>query len=622
MYRNRNSRLPRVVLVAASVATVLSSCAQPLNLRTGAAGIAERRQDERRTDTQVYTGAERRSGEERRTYGRVKREMAALIERAMARADIPGISLALVDEEGLVWSQGFGYADRSKDVPATPETVYRVGSIAKLFTATAVMRLAEEGRVDLDKPLADYLPGFSIKSRFQNPGPITPRLLLTHHAGLPCDLNKGMWTDAPFTRVAAQLGQEYAPYPPGYIFSYSNLGYTLLGHMVSAVSGTRFADFMDGRVLKPMGMDLSSFEPSPTIKQHLATGYRNGRPGAQLPIRDLPAAALYTDAIDLAHFMQNLVSDSGRGQVLSHAAVTEMLRIQNRRAPLDFGVRTGLGWFIDPQGLYGSGPIARHGGATPLFTSELILLPKERLGVTVLSNSGNARQAVRFLAESTIKAVLEARGYQPSEPPRTTAGHFTPGGRPVPANLGGRYATDIGIVDIYPAEQRLEASTLGKSFELIPYADGTFRLKNLGAMSRDSALRGLEAARLRYTRVEDRDLLIVRYQGSQHLFGTKVSRAPISRTWLKRIGHYRLLNPDPGFPVKDVCVLYQDGAMYLEYAMPLISRRPVRVAIAPISDTEALTLGLGRARGETIRASGAADATQIYFSGYRAARVN
>ena len=617
MYQKRNGRLTRLVLFAASLATVISGCTQPLNLRTSSAGAAERRHEERRVSRQPYLGVDRRSGKERRTYDSVKRDMTALVERVMASARIPGLSLALVDENGLVWSQGFGYADEGHGVKATPETVYRVGSIAKLFTATAVMRLTEKGRVDLDRPLVEYLPDFAIKSHYSDPAPITPRELLTHHAGLPCDLSKGMWTDAPFTQVAAQLSQEYAPYPPGYIFSYSNLGYTLLGHMVAAISGERFNDFMEGEVLKPIGMNLSSFEPNAAIQKHLATGYRDGRPGEQLPIRDLPAAALYTDAVDLARFMESIITDRNRARVLRPSTIAQMLRVQNSEVPLDFGVRTGLGWFIDPQGLYGSGPIARHGGTTPLFTSELILLPTERVGVAVLSNSGNARQAVRFLAESTIKAVLERRGYR-RPITASSATHFVASDTPLPSRLGGRYATDIGIVDIYAHGQRLEASTLCKNFEVIPYEDGTFRLKNLGVTSSTSPLRGLEKARLRYARVEGRDLLIVRYQGVQHLFGTKVDRAPISSAWLKRVGHYRLLNPDPGFPVKDVCVLYQGGAMYLEYAMPLISRRPVRVAIAPISETEALTLGLGRARGETSRVTGAANAERRHLWGGRA----
>jgi CubicO group peptidase (beta-lactamase class C family) len=97
------------------------------------------------------------------------------IRNEMGRHDVTGLSIALVDDQRVVWAEGFGYADRANGVPAAPGTVYRVGSISKRFTATAAMQLAEEGKIDIDRPLEACLPGFSIRSRFQDAGPVTPR---------------------------------------------------------------------------------------------------------------------------------------------------------------------------------------------------------------------------------------------------------------------------------------------------------------------------------------------------------------------------------------------------------------------------------------------------------------
>ena len=104
---------------------------------------------------------------------------------------IIGLSIALVDDQSVVWEQGFGFADKEKKLPATPETIYRLGSISKLFTATAAMQLADQGKLDIDKPVEVYLPEFSIKSRFTDAHAITPRNIMTHHSGLPRDYLKG-----------------------------------------------------------------------------------------------------------------------------------------------------------------------------------------------------------------------------------------------------------------------------------------------------------------------------------------------------------------------------------------------------------------------------------------------
>lgn len=127
----------------------------------------------------------------RKDYSYTKDYISWLIKKEMKKNDVTGLSLALVDDQRIVWAEGFGFADVGHHIPATPDTVYRIGSISKLFTATAAMQLAEQGRLDINQPLQSYLPEFSVKSRFASAISITPRTLMTHHSGLPSDLQKG-----------------------------------------------------------------------------------------------------------------------------------------------------------------------------------------------------------------------------------------------------------------------------------------------------------------------------------------------------------------------------------------------------------------------------------------------
>ena len=236
--------------------------------------------------------------------------VSALVRHEMKKRDVTGLSIALVDDQRVVWAEGFGYADKAGNVPASPETVYRVGSISKLFTATAAMQLAERGRMDIDRPLGDYLPGFSIRTRFADAAPITPRSIMTHHSGLPSDYLKGMWTrdPEPFTRVAGRLKDEYAANPPGTVFSYSNLGVTLLGDAIGKAAGRDFVSYVRDEILLPLGMSRSSFSTSADRTPLAAKGYRKGKEAEDPPLRDVPAGGLNTSVLDLSRFVRMVLA--------------------------------------------------------------------------------------------------------------------------------------------------------------------------------------------------------------------------------------------------------------------------------------------------------------------------
>jgi len=167
-------------------------------------------------------------------YTRTQQDIARVIEQAMQKNGVTGLSITLVDDQQVVWAQGFGYADELNSISATPETVYRVGSVSDLFTATAAMQLAEQGKIDIDRPLQTYLPEFSVKTRFTDSMPITLRHLMSHHAGLPPNFLKGMWstTPTPFTTVVDLLQNTYTISPPHVVWSFSNLDVTLVGHVI------------------------------------------------------------------------------------------------------------------------------------------------------------------------------------------------------------------------------------------------------------------------------------------------------------------------------------------------------------------------------------------------------
>ncbi|MBL8966109.1 MAG: beta-lactamase family protein, partial [Spirochaetaceae bacterium] len=192
-------------------------------------------------------------------------------ERLRKSCKVEGLSLAVVDSTGPVWTAGAGSAEPGKAFG--PGTLSFPGSVSKLFTASAVMLLVERGLVDLDAPLSRYLPEFTVRAEGWSPESITVRSLLTHSSGLPSDLFRGMvkeespsgaYPPAPTAaELPALLAEEYAARPPFTAFAYSNLGYSLLGTLVERVSGASLRDFMESEIFGPLGMASSVFDFGP-----------------------------------------------------------------------------------------------------------------------------------------------------------------------------------------------------------------------------------------------------------------------------------------------------------------------------------------------------------------------
>ncbi|NIN64241.1 MAG: serine hydrolase, partial [Anaerolineae bacterium] len=168
-------------------------------------------------------------------------------------------------------------------------------------------------------------------------------------------------------------------------FSYSNLGYSLLGHTVEQVTGQEFSDYMDQAILGPMGMDSSSFTLRSDMKPRLSKEYLNGEEQEAIWTRDIPAASLRSTVEDLSRFMMMVFGDGELGgqRILRAETVAEMLSPQNSDVPLDFDARWGLGWWLIPPGLDYAGKTAWHSGGEGMWDTLLLTLPDYKLGVVV-----------------------------------------------------------------------------------------------------------------------------------------------------------------------------------------------------------------------------------------------
>lgn len=556
-------------------------------------------------------------------YGTIERYVSQLIRHEMNANTIEGMSIALVDDQRIVWAAGFGHADKERQRPATAETIYRVGSISKLFTATAAMQLAEQKKLDLDRPLQDYLPDFSVPTRFPAAAAITPRNLMSHHSGLPRDVVKGMFTKnpAPFTQLIQDIKSSDAAYPPNEAFSYSNVGVSLLGHAIQEASGMAFTDYVRSAVLDPLGMKGATMEAGPGASTLMSKAYRKGEVVDELPLRDIPAGGLNASAIDLGRFLSMVFAEGRAGdrRLLRPESVAEMLRPQNATVALDLDFHTGLGWMLSTLGgssLDNAGPVAHHNGATVHFHASLYALPAYKLGVIVLANSGTAGGAVDRVAREALALALEAKtGIAQTKHPEVAAAD-PPWPRERLETYVGDYTTPFGLVRIRLASDHLRADALGRRFRLIPRADGLLGLEYrlLGLLPID--LGPLKEIGLVRRNVAGRDALIASAGMQEMLLGERIRTPEKSEAWLKRLGSYEIADAGDDHTFVDRLALIEEEGLLIGEITPTGQfPPPLRLVLQPLSDNEAILLGPLADRGETLRCQ-PGDGGQCTFSGY------
>jgi CubicO group peptidase (beta-lactamase class C family) len=215
-------------------------------------------------------------------HPRVKQAFSLLevwIEAQRAYQQIPGSSAAVVYDQQLLWSGGFGHADLERKQRATPSTIYSICSISKLFTSIGVMQLRDAGKLRLDDPVAKHISWFKIKRSDPLSPEITVEGLLTHSSGLPREADFPYWTGPEFNfptreQIMERLARQQTLYPAETYFQYSNLGITLAGELITSTSGEAYESYIRKRILDPLGLKSTTSEmPEKERGARLATGY-------------------------------------------------------------------------------------------------------------------------------------------------------------------------------------------------------------------------------------------------------------------------------------------------------------------------------------------------------------
>jgi CubicO group peptidase (beta-lactamase class C family) len=404
-----------------------------------------------------------------------QRLFTAWLDGQLVSRHLPGVAIGVVADQELIWSKGFGFADTARKVPMTAQTKFRMASHSKLFTATAIMQLREQGKLRLDDPVVQHLPWFKVQPAEPDDPPITLEEVLTHSSGLQREAGSH-WTDFNFPtteQLRALMSNRQAAYPPDVRWKYSNLAYSIAGMVIEAVSGQKWADYVHQHIYQPLGMVNSSVDQN---VPGLAIGYGRLMPDSTRAVnpfidaRGMAAATGITSTVeDMAKFAsaQFRKGRMGGRNILSTGSLRDMHRIRMLESNWTQGNAIGFAVRRERDKVYVS-----HGGSYPGYQTNTLLQLDGKVAVIVLTNAddanpgGIATQLMNTVGDAVAKA---------QTPPAT---HTT--WDPAWSRFAGLYRGRGGESHVVELNQRLviinpSGANLDNPTRLEPLGNGTFR---------------------------------------------------------------------------------------------------------------------------------------------------
>lgn len=336
------------------------------------------------------------------------KQIEQMITSKMSKDRIPGLSIAIAQDGKIIWSNGYGMADLENFVPAKAVTAYRTASIGKPITATAVIQLAERGKLDLDAPVWNYCKAFPPKKWV-----LTSRHLLAHTGGIRhyggANEEAELFSTKHYKTVAESLEvfkNDPLAFEPGTDYLYSSYGYNVLGCVIEGASGMSYLDYLKENIFKPAGMINTQADDPSAIIPNRAAGYILNERGEMQNSRfvdmsnRLPAGGFLTTPEDLVRFASSVMDY----KLVSKKTLEEMLTPQKTKSGK--ATNYGLGWGLFPDEDWYGEKEAFHGGQSPQVSGMLYLLPGKHFAVAMQMNFEDVSDRTGFAAQ-IAKLVLD-----------------------------------------------------------------------------------------------------------------------------------------------------------------------------------------------------------------------
>jgi len=525
----------------------------------------------------------------------------------MGSNEVVGLSIALVDSNRIVWADGFGMANIENNIPMTYDKVLMLGSISKTLTTVALLEQYDDGLVQLDVSITNYLSEFTMLPRYTNQiEGMTVRRLLNHHSGIPGDIYNGAvaygaYWDGFAGWLLSYFQEDYPTYAPGCIASYCNSGFVLAGEIIARIGNTNLIDYMDQNLFTPLGMTHTSFLP---ITNNLATGYANSNAAPAYTFNMPATGGAYTSAEDMAQLIMMLLgggTHTNGAVILDPDTVTnEMLTAEFGPADTDSYFIPGLGWdSVDDPVMRYAGRTAAKDGATGVFSTFCEILYDQELGVIVLMNSpGEFKYDV--VRKCLQLATEEKGGPSPSAPTMPVAISITNR-----TEIAGKYAKAGGYDEITANPDGTLKWVIDAGFDPLEktlfYTNNAFGLEGYDFLF---AFTNVACAGTNFTLMvqhgsagsEREETIYGGYVVAN--YATKFEPAPISVAWSNRLGVTYVVNNliwnDALWSAPEMRLWETNGILFIQY---INGRR----MLVPMSDTSAFIPGFNNRDDSSVR---------------------
>ena len=540
------------------------------------------------------------------------------ISKQLKKKDVTGLSVALMIDGELVLSKGYGYANKEENIPAAESTPYAIGSISKIVTSTAILKLYNDGLIDIDEPYVKYVPDFVMKQHFVEDTPFTIRHLLSHFAGLPRLHAKAFMTkdERPLSRILDISRDNYKIAKPGVVKQYSDWGTDLLGILVEKVTNQKLQDYVKENVFKPLGMQRSTYGDLTT------KSYVNGIPTPTYEYSYASSDGVNASAIDIMKLGQVYLNQgkSDNGIFISPRIAKDALTPQFTDATLNFGNDQGLMWDIRKLKRYTR---ISKGGIHEPFYSMLYVVPEFNMTLAICSNS-NSSGSIHYEIYAEVISYLkkikddQATGvkYPEMVPEALSESNMS--------KLEGTYSTDEGIVDIKRDKDKFKITfdSQGKTLIGTPYANKTLRIK-----AKLLGLIPIHVMDIFWDEVNGEIVVGEQYSyGRRSLGGVKMIKRPIPSSWTEAIGKYVISNRGSNeythFEEVEL-VMNKYGLLELRGNVIYPGEFKLKIPLSPISENQSIVPGYSFEffAGETIELSEHNGKQTITLSGYKMTKI-
>ncbi len=560
----------------------------------------------------------------------VQNRIDSTINKLMAKYKVVGSSIAIVDGGKVVYATGYGFQDRENNIKADANTIYRIGSCTKSFTAMSLMQLQEQNKLNVNNSIQEYVPSIQIGSRFSDDNPILIKDLLTHTSGLPSDILNGFFCDTPPDAdwLIKQINKSTMSAPANYQHSYSNTGYGLLGKLITETSGQGYEDYLKTNIFDPIGMNSSFvYDTMPHVK-HISKGYLNTKLFNETQIRDAAAGLIHSNVIDMAKYIQ-VYLNKPENSVLSPASIREMEKNSVGNLALKTSSDWGYGLYASKISIHKDNDTIEsrfigHGGDTWAFHADFKYIPELGVGAVVLTNSNQGNRIAS--AERLIKIYLDESDSTTIHYEKNKAGNEVKSETlPSKKDIIGRYSVSgIDMAVSNPEKIKFKAGSTAKVI-LKPIDDSLrydARVRLFGFIPVK-----VKHQQFRFVNYQDATYLKVIYMPSERedFASVKTETTPISDSWYAAFGNYKLVGdfyaceecPYLNFEGLTLKLYNNNGIIKGEFKGKTKDTNRT-LSFNEISNTLAISTGIGRNTGEALRIL---ENGNLFYSGFEFEKI-